>query len=72
MRRAVGPAHLRRPTRPWIGLAICLFTDLLRNRLSGQPIVVVDPRPHDRVVLFEYYDMFFPLACLAAAIAQDG
>ncbi len=57
---------------PWIGLAICLFTDLLRNRLSGQPIVVVDPRPHDRLVLFEYYDMFFPLACLAAAIAQDG
>ena len=54
----------------WIGLGLCLLTDLLRNRLWGLPIVVVDPRPQDRLVLFEFYDMIFPLACLAAAISQ--
>lgn len=63
----LGLAH----TAPWIGLGLCLLTDLLRNRLWGLPIVVVDPRPQDRLILFEYYDMLFPLACLAAAISQD-
>jgi 4-hydroxybenzoate polyprenyltransferase len=56
----------------WVMLAIYAVTDLLRHWLWKIPVVVLDPAPNDRLLLFEYYDMLYPLGCIASAIPRDG
>jgi 4-hydroxybenzoate polyprenyltransferase len=55
----------------WALLMVYAVTDLLRHWLWQIPVVVLDPAPDDRLLLFEYYDMLYPLACIASGISAD-
>ena len=47
-----------------------LALEAARYRRLGAQLIVVWPRPRYRIVLNEYYDVFYPLALLLAAAAH--
>ncbi len=55
----------------WLLLALHLFFEWMRYRFWSANIIIVDPVPGGRFALFEYYQLFFPLAILFSALPRD-
>ncbi len=55
----------------WILLGVDALTEFVRHRSWKVSVVVVTPAPGDRLAMFEYYDMFHRIACIAGSIRQD-
>lgn len=67
-------ARLETPL-PWLALAFYLGLVALRLRLWAMRAIIVQPVPRYLILLHEYYDVFLPIALLAAAALrapQDG
>lgn len=55
----------------WAALAVYGLLEWLRYRVMNANIIIVAPKPHARFVLFEYYQIFFPLVFLLSAVSVD-
>ena len=55
----------------WVLLAVYALTEFLRHWLWKIPVVAVKPAKGDRLVMFEFYDLFYPIACIAGSLHQD-
>ncbi|MEA5581044.1 UbiA family prenyltransferase [Nodularia harveyana UHCC-0300] len=55
----------------WILLSVYLITEYLRHYFWKINIIIVKPSGNDRLALFEYYDIFYPLGAIYLAIEKD-
>ncbi len=53
-------------------LSIYGITEYLRNRFSQANVIIASPAPNARFVMFEYYQLYFPLSFLFAGLAYDA
>ena len=51
----------------WIFLGLYFVTEWLRHHFWKLEIVIVQPTNNHRIILFEYYDVFYPLGFLVLA-----
>ena len=55
----------------WGLLPAYIALEWVRRRYMALAIIVVAPQENFRFALFEYYQLFFPLALLCSAVPQD-
>lgn len=53
----------------WSALVVYAVTEAMRSAWWRLPVRIVRTEPGARLVLFEFYEFFLPVACLAAAVA---
>ncbi len=58
-------------TLVWILLLIYLITEYLRHYFWKMEIIIVAPSSDNRLALFEYYEIFYPLGAIYLAISKD-
>ncbi|NJN85662.1 MAG: UbiA family prenyltransferase [Leptolyngbyaceae cyanobacterium SL_7_1] len=56
----------------WLFMCLYLLTEWLRHYFWKLEIVVVQPTGDHRLILFEYYDLFYPLGFLVQATWKDS
>lgn len=55
----------------WVFLAVYCFTEYLRITKMDINLIIVDPAKNARFVMFEYYQIFFPLSFLFSGLTKD-
>lgn len=58
-------------TVAWALLGVYAATESARRGLLNVTAVVVRPAPGDRLVMFEFYDLFYPIASIAGSLSRD-
>ncbi|MHC5935619.1 UbiA family prenyltransferase [Nostoc sp.] len=67
----MGMLFLFHNTLVWILLLIYLITEYLRHYFWKMEIIIVAPSSDNRLALFEYYEIFYPLGSIYLAISKD-
>jgi hypothetical protein len=67
----IGLLLLSHNTLVWVLLGLYLVTEWLRYYFWQISIVIIAPSENHRVILFEYYDVFYPLVFLCLAIWKN-
>ncbi|MBL1210217.1 UbiA family prenyltransferase [Geminocystis sp. GBBB08] len=67
----MGMLFLFQNTLVWILLLIYLITEYLRHYFWKLEIRIVAPSADNRMALFEYYEIFYPLGFIYLAIGKD-
>lgn len=71
----VGLAAILMLSKSWIVFFLLFLhwvVEFLHYKYMGANLIVVRPQENARFILFEYYQLFFPIAMLAVLVQQDS